>query len=129
MQLTHAQAYELLAKHGVFARECCDRCGQLLGAVRYTRAGESGVWCGRECRGDQQRQTIRSGGRPQKYKTETERQRAERVQNAERQKCFRARVQRNGKPPRIFSETKDLQVQKTPLSHYPLAEAFGGLRA
>lgn len=50
MRLTIQQAYELLAKHGVFARECCDRCGQLLGAVRFTRKTDSHVWCSRKCR-------------------------------------------------------------------------------
>jgi hypothetical protein len=52
MQLTIAQAYELVSSHGVFARECCDKCGRLLGAVRFTRQGEAGEWCSRECRGD-----------------------------------------------------------------------------
>ena len=42
MQLTVQQAYELLAKHGVFVREACDKCGRLLGAVRYTRRFETG---------------------------------------------------------------------------------------
>jgi hypothetical protein len=39
MILSTAQAYDLLARHGVFAREACDRCGAILGAVRYTRRG------------------------------------------------------------------------------------------
>src|SRR5258708_20777341 len=52
MMLTVQQSYALLAKHGVFARECCDRCGQLLGALRFTRRGESGERGSRECRGD-----------------------------------------------------------------------------
>src|SRR5215472_17305316 len=114
------QSYELLAKFGVYVKDACDKCGQILGAKRYTRAGDSGVWCSQECRGDEQRNPIRKGGRPRKYKTETARQRAEQVQNAERQRCFRARFQRNGKPPRVFSETKNLQARKMPLSQYPL---------
>jgi hypothetical protein len=36
MQLTIARAYELLLSHGVFTRDCCDKCGRLLGAVRFT---------------------------------------------------------------------------------------------
>jgi predicted RNA-binding Zn-ribbon protein involved in translation (DUF1610 family) len=63
--------------------------------------------------------SVRKGGRPKKYKTDSERRGAERRQGAGRQRTFRA-AQRNGKPPRIFTETKDLQTQKTPLSHYPL---------
>jgi hypothetical protein len=50
MLLTVQQAYELLAEHGVFAREICDKCGRVLGAVRFTRRGDAGVWCSRECR-------------------------------------------------------------------------------
>jgi hypothetical protein len=37
-------------ERGVYALEACDRCGQILGAVRFTRAGDPGVWCSRECR-------------------------------------------------------------------------------
>ena len=127
MRLTTEQSYALLAKHGCYITEICDRCGKGLGPIRYTRGGDSSVWCSRACRGDEQRQRIRKGGRPRKYKTEAARQQVERVQNAKRQRCFRARTQRNGKPPRIFSETKELQQQKTALSHDPLSEAIGGL--
>ena len=119
MLLTIQESYELLAKYGCFAREICDKCGIVLGAVRFTRRDESGVWCSRECRGDGDRRTIRKGGRPRKYKTENDRRQAERRQNAERQKAFRVRVQRNGKLSRSFAETKDLQAQKTHLSHVP----------
>jgi hypothetical protein len=52
MLLTVPQAYELLGKHGVWAREACDKCGQLLGEVRFMRKNDLGVWCSRECRGD-----------------------------------------------------------------------------
>jgi hypothetical protein len=76
-----------------------------------------------ECRGDGDRRTIRKGGRPRKYETENDRRQSERRQNAERQKAFRVRVQRNGKLSRSFAETKDLQAQKTHLSHYPLTPA------
>jgi len=120
MLLNPQQSYELLAKHGCYATECCDRCGQLLGAVRFTRRDDAGVWCSRDCGGDGDRTTIRKGGRPHKYKTENDRRKAERRQNAERQKAFRGRVQRNGKPSRSFAETKDLKATKTPLSNYPL---------
>ena len=126
MLLAIQKSYELLAKYGFFAREICDKCGIVLGAVRFTRRDESGVWCSRECRGDGDQRTIRKGGRPCKYKTENERRQAERRQNAERQKAFRVRVQRNGKLPRSFAETKDLQPQKTHLSHYPLTPSSSG---
>src|SRR5216683_5413293 len=82
MLLTIQKSYELLAKYQFFAREICDTCGIVLGAIRFTRRDESGVWCSRECRGDGDRRTIRKGGRPRKYKTENERRQAERRQNA-----------------------------------------------
>jgi hypothetical protein len=75
MQLTIAQAHELVSSHGVFARECCDKCGRLLGAVRFTRQGEAGEWCSRECRGDGARVVIRRGG-PRKYRNVEERRAA-----------------------------------------------------
>jgi hypothetical protein len=50
MQLTTEQSYSLLEKFGVYAGECCDRCGQVLGPERFTRRNESGVWCSRVCR-------------------------------------------------------------------------------
>jgi predicted RNA-binding Zn-ribbon protein involved in translation (DUF1610 family) len=65
-------------------------------------------------------ETTRKGGRPAKYTSERERRRAERQQGAERQRAFRA-SQRNGKPPRKISETKDLQRQNLTLSHTPLS--------
>ena len=133
MHLTPQQSYELLAKHGCYAKECCYPCGRVLGPVRFTRRDNAGVWCSRECRGDGNRGSIRQGGRPRKYKTEHDRRHVERRQNAERQKAFRGRVQRNGKPSPSFAETKDLEAQKkTPLSHYlltqPLPARKTGLR-
>ena len=51
MLLAIQKSYELLAKYGCFAREICDTCGIVLGAVRFTRYGQSEVYCSRECRG------------------------------------------------------------------------------
>jgi len=62
MQLTIERAYELVTSHGVFARDYCDRCGRVLGAVRFTRNGEAGEWCSRECREDAQRHGSAKGG-------------------------------------------------------------------
>lgn len=50
MKLTTPQSYELLAKHGCYVTAACDKCGQILGPVRYTRKGEDHAWCSRECR-------------------------------------------------------------------------------
>jgi hypothetical protein len=108
MLLTIQQGYELLANYGCFAREICDKCGAVLGAVRFTRKDESGVWCSTACRGEGERKKIHKGGRPRKYKTD-----------AERQRVYRANL-RVTKPSCSVAETKDLQTQKSPLSQYSL---------
>jgi hypothetical protein len=113
MRLTTAQAYKLLANHGSYIKEICDKCGRGIGPVRYTRKGENSVWCSRECRGDEQRKQIRKGGRPRKYKT-----------NAERQKVYRAGLGVT-KPTHNIAQTKDLQSQKSPPSHYTSSDGLG----
>jgi hypothetical protein len=70
------KSYELLARYSCFAREICDKCGIVLGAVRFTRYGESEVYCSRECRSDDQRSATHRQGRPRKYKTDRERRAA-----------------------------------------------------
>ena len=50
MRLTTQQSQRLLTDHGCFVTDVCDCCGQVLGAVRFTRHGERGEWCSRECR-------------------------------------------------------------------------------
>ena len=70
MLLGIQKSYELLANHGCFAREICDKCGIVLGAVRLTRHGESQEYCSRECRGDARKPAILRPGRPRKYKAE-----------------------------------------------------------
>src|SRR6516164_9608731 len=120
MLLTVTQSYELLAKYGAFSHEACDKCGHILGPVQYTRKGETGVWCSRECRGDVQKAKILKPGRPRKYRNEKERRRAK----SEQQRIYRSRP-RVEKTVCSGQETKDLQAQKTPLSHYPFApESF-----
>jgi hypothetical protein len=37
MRLALRQSYALLEKHGCFVCEACDKCGQILGPVRFTR--------------------------------------------------------------------------------------------
>jgi hypothetical protein len=119
MLLTIQQGYELLAKHGVFAREICGKCGAVLGAVRFTRKDESGVWCSRECRGDEERQATRKNGRPRKYRNGDEC----RAAKTRQQRDYRSRPGVE-KTVRIQSETKDLQAQKSPLSTIPLTQPF-----
>jgi hypothetical protein len=112
MLLAIQKSCELLAKYGFFAREICDKCGIVLGAVRFTRHNASEVYCSREFRGDAERSATHRRGRPRKYKTERERRAAKR----RRQQVYRSH--RNvEKTVRIQSETKNLQTQKVPLSY------------
>lgn len=120
MMLREELRRRLLAERGIYVKQCCDKCGQLLGPVCYTRRGESGVWCSRKCRGIVEQPTIRKGGRPAKYRTEAARLNAEKAQSVERQRAFRLRVQRNGKPPDKSFVSVELQTRKSPLSRTPL---------
>jgi len=112
MLLTIRKSYEILAKYGCFAREICDKCGIVLGAVRFTRRGESEVCCARECRGDAQRCATHRRGRPPKFKTERER----RTAKTRQQQVYRSQPNVE-KIVRIQSQTKNLQTQKVPLSY------------
>src|SRR6267143_4529617 len=76
MLLAIQKSYELLANYGCFAREICDKCGIVLGAVRFTRRNEPEVYCSRECRGNAHRSATLKRGRPRKYKTDRERRAA-----------------------------------------------------
>ena len=105
-------------------KECCDRCGLLLGPVRFTRRGEAGIWCGRECRGDGDRRTIRKGGRPRKYKTERDRRQAERRQNAERQKAFREESRVTENPLAALLKQKTYRCKKHISRTTPLPGLF-----
>lgn len=118
MRLTTAQSYALLEKHGSYITEICDKCGKGIGPVRFTRKGDSGVWCSRECR-DGERQAIRKEGRPRKYRTEEECRTAKKKQ----QRVYRLSSSVE-KTTCIQEETKDLQTQKTPLSTYPLTPSI-----
>jgi len=112
MLLAIQKSYELLAKYGCFAREICDTCGIVLGAVRFTRYGQSEVYCSRECRGDAQRSATHRSGRPRKYKTDRER----RAAKTQQQQVYRSHPNVE-KTVRIESETKNLQTQEVPLSY------------
>lgn len=93
MLLTTQQAREIQQRFGVYAKECCDRCTRVLGPVRYTRAETTEVFCSQECRGDGDRQVIRRGGRPRKYRN---------PQEARNAKVQLQRLRRNS---RLFSAT------------------------
>jgi hypothetical protein len=92
MRLTTAQSEQLLEQHGIWIKVTCDRCGNLLGAVRWTRRGEPGEWCSGVCRdGVKAEHARKRGGRPRKYKTDALRIRSERQHSAVRQRAFRQR--------------------------------------
>ena len=57
MMLREELRRRFLEDRGVSVTEACDRCGQVLGAVRFLRRGEQGVWCSRECRSDGERRS------------------------------------------------------------------------
>ncbi|MGC2828320.1 MAG: hypothetical protein WB994_01640 [Candidatus Acidiferrum sp.] len=122
MMLTAQQSYKLLEEHGVFAREICDKCGVVLGAVRFTRGDDAGVWCSRECRGDEERRATRKNGRPRKYRNGEE----SRTAKTKQQRDYRSRLGVE-KTPCMQSETKDLQAQKSALSTIPLTSPFSPL--
>ena len=50
MRLSEARSRELLHMHGAYVTEVCDRCGAVLGPIRFTRQGDTGAWCSRACR-------------------------------------------------------------------------------
>jgi hypothetical protein len=111
MLLAIEKSYEVLAHYGCFAREICDKCGIVLGAVRFTLYGESEEYCSRECRGDAHRSSTHRQGRPRKYKTDRER----RAAKTRQQQIYRSHPNVE-KTVRIHSETKNLQTQKWPVS-------------
>jgi hypothetical protein len=112
MLLAIQKSFELLANYGFFAREICDKCGIVVGAVRFTRYGESEVYCSRESRGDAERSATHRRGRPRKYKTRSER----RAAKTRQQHVYRSHPNVE-KTVRIQPETKNLQTQKVPLSY------------
>jgi hypothetical protein len=50
MKLPREQSQKLLREFGIWVTEACEKCGQLLGSVRWTRKGERGEWCSAACR-------------------------------------------------------------------------------
>ena len=120
MRLTEEQSRALLAKHGVYVTEVCDKCRKILGHVRFTRYSESGEWCSRLCRDGEAMAdnycATRKGGRPRKYRTDRERRMVERRQNAIRQQAFRQRHSVTENPPVNDSFHVSRKGQNRPLA-------------
>jgi hypothetical protein len=114
MKLSPDQSRKIFLEYGSWLTSACDRCGKVLASVRYMLRGQKSEWCSRECRGDAEQKAIRKGGRPRKYETPKECRTAKNRQ----QRGYRA-VSVWKKPPHRVAKTKDLQAQKSPLSHYP----------
>jgi hypothetical protein len=83
MKLTREQSQRLLNQHGIWIPEACDKCGQVLGSVRWTRRAEPGEWCSAECRDGkaakseqkvarQARLGSKPAGTPKKHKSSAE---------------------------------------------------------
>lgn len=93
MKLTPEQQAQLREERGICADEACDKCGAILGCVRYTRRGERGEWCSELCRdgqaatADRAERRTRKGGRPPKYRDEAARKQA----NSVYQRAYRRR--------------------------------------
>lgn len=123
MQLTTLQRYALLRKFGVYAEECCDKCGRLIGAVRYTRKNEAGEWCSHKCRGSVGRELPRKGGRPPKYKNDRER----RAAKTKQQQIYRTSpsVEKTTSQP---SENKGITGAKIACLGYPTRKFTEGLK-
>jgi hypothetical protein len=97
MKLTLQQRQNLLRKRSVWIAYACDKCGKLLGSVRWTRRGELGEWCSAACldgisapkppvavsqpTAPRQRIGARPTGRPKKH-----------TNNAEKQRSYRCRL-------------------------------------
>ena len=55
MKLSQAQSRQIYQTRGSYITEVCDLCGQALGPFnRFTRRGDLGIWCSRECRDGKQ---------------------------------------------------------------------------
>jgi len=50
MRLTREQSQELLLERCNWVSDVCDKCGKLLGSVRWTCRSELGEWCSAQCR-------------------------------------------------------------------------------
>jgi len=87
MRIPFDERERLRSDRGICATDACDTCGKILGAVRYTRRGESGEWCSETCRDGAEIATAREdrrrrGGRPRKHATDADKQRAYRQRHA-----------------------------------------------
>lgn len=50
MHLSEGQSRKLMRMRGAYVTEACDRCGAVLGSIRWTIRGEPGAWCSQKCR-------------------------------------------------------------------------------
>jgi hypothetical protein len=104
MKLSKSQIAELRSR-GIYITEACDRCGQLLGSVRWTRKGEPGEWCSRECRDGKseaqkhEARIERKAGRPRLNLSEDGRKERRKKQFRDASQRYRRCVNKNGPQP------------------------------
>jgi hypothetical protein len=66
MELTVEQRAKI-RERGIRVNDACDKCGRLLGAVRWTIRGQAGEWCSPSCRDGADQvaaRTAKRAGRP-----------------------------------------------------------------
>lgn len=111
MLLSSELRAQLQCDRGLYVTEACDRCGKLLGPVRYTRRSDVGMWCSRGCRDGvtaAEKRILSKGGRPRKYKS-----------NAEKCRAHRSRIENlltDTKPALGPLKTNELQTQNQVLA-------------
>jgi hypothetical protein len=116
MRISDTQIAELRSR-GIYITEACDSCGQLLGSVRWTRKGEPGEWCSRECRdgkSEAQKHEARisaKAGRPRLKLSETGRIERNKQQSRERSRRYRRSVTQNCQQPTETAEVAGAILQ------------------
>jgi hypothetical protein len=56
MKLSPEQSRKIFLEYGCWLTSACDKCGKLLGSVRYTCKGQESEWCSALCRDGEERQ-------------------------------------------------------------------------
>ena len=99
MKLTIEQRERLKLEHGICVDEACDRCGQVLGELRFITYGQPGEWCSRECRDGiaaaQHWDATRKVGKSTEGNHRKRRADAKHSSRAARQAAYRARRGKN----------------------------------
>ena len=104
MRLSAEQQKLLRAERDIIGNEACDACGAILGCVRFTRRGESGEWCSRECR-DGKAQAAATEARHAARAGRPRLALSENARLSHRRKQVREAVQRHRENPDVIKNT------------------------